>query len=160
MGFMRGITRFKKMAILNYTTIMEPEQTIGEIQKMLSRFDVSAMMTDYESGQVSAVSFKVNVDGKPMAFRLPCNWRAVRAVFDEQGIRSVKHKDRDLDNQAIRTAWKVIHDWMKAQLALVEINMVTLPQIFLPYMIVRGGKTVAEKMSEDPTFLLGDGSAH
>lgn len=148
------------MAILNYTTIIEPEQTIAEIQKMLSRFDVSAMMTEYEGRQVSAVSFQINADGKKMGFKLPCNWRAVRVVFDEQGIRSVKHKDKNLDNQAIRTAWRVIFEWMRAQLALVEINMVTLPQIFLPYMMVNKTQTLSEKMAEDPTFLLGDGNAH
>ncbi len=46
------------MAILNYTTIIEPEQTIAEIQKILSRHNVTAMRTDYDGPQVSAVSFQ------------------------------------------------------------------------------------------------------
>lgn len=146
------------MAILNYTTIIEPEQTIGEIQKMLSDYGVMAMMTEYDGRNVSAVSFKMQVKGKPVGYKLPCNWRAVREVFNQQGISAsrLKHRDRNLDNQAIRTAWRVMRDWIQAQLALVEINMVTIPQVFLPYTIMRGGMTLAEKMDADPQFLLGN----
>lgn len=145
------------MALLNYTTTIDAEQTIGEIQKALSEYNVSAMMTEYDGKQVSAVSFNLNIDGRTMGFKMPCNWRAVRAVFEEQNIRSIKHKDKNLDNQAIRTAWRVIKVWVEAQLALVEINMVTVPQVFLPYAITRDGRTLAEKMLDDPSLLLGDG---
>lgn len=144
------------MALLNYTTIIEPEQTIAEIQKMLSKHGVTAMMTEYDGPNVSAVAFRMNVNGRPMSYKLPCNWRAVREVFNKQGIRTVKHRDKNLDNQAIRTAWRVMHVWITAQLALVEINMVTIPQIFLPYTIMRDGKTLSERINEDPQFLLGN----
>lgn len=145
--------------ILNYTTTIEPEQTISEIQKLLSKYEIAGMMTEYEGRNVSAVAFKLVIDGKPLQFKLPCNWRAVREVFNKQGITSAKtkHKDKSLDNQAIRTAWRIILVWIEAQLALVEVNMVTLPQIFLPYAVMRNGKTLGEHISDDPNFLLGDG---
>jgi len=142
------------MALLNYTTIIPAEQTIGEIQQMLSGYGVSAMMTEYEGRQVSAVSFKLDIDGKTMAFKMPCNWMAVLEVFNQQGITSVRHKDRNIENQAIRTAWRVILVWVKAQLALVEINMVTIPQVFLPYAIMKDGRTLAERVITDGDFLL------
>lgn len=142
--------------IKNYTTIVPAEQTISEIQIMLSEHGVTAMMTEYDGRQVSAVSFRLDIEGKEMSFQLPCNWRSVRQVFDDEGITTshFKHKDKNLDNQAIRTAWRVIHAWIDAQLALVEINMVTVPQIFLPYTIMRDGRTLAEHVSDDPHFLL------
>jgi hypothetical protein len=143
--------------ILNYTTTIEPEQTISEIQKMLSRHGVMAMMTEYDGPQVAAVSFRLNIESNPMGFRLPCNWRAVRQIFEEQRITSVKHKDKNLDNQAVRTAWRIIKDWVQAQLALVEVNMVTVPQVFLPYAIMKDGRTLSEHVATDPKFLLGDG---
>jgi hypothetical protein len=144
------------MGLKNYTTTIDPEQTISEIQRLLSDYGVSAMMTEYDGRQVAAVSFRMNVEGKDMAFRLPCNWRAVREVFSEQGITrgDLKHKDHDLDNQAIRTAWRIIRDWIDAQLALVAVNMVTVPQIFLPYTIMRDGRTLSEHVIDDPKFLL------
>jgi hypothetical protein len=147
------------MALLNYTTKIDPEQTISEIQRKLSAHGVSAMMTEYDGRQIAAVSFRMDVQGKQIAFRMPCNWRAVREVFHQQRITTakMKHKDRDLDNQAIRTAWRVVLVWVEAQLALVDINMVTIPQVFLPYAIMRNGQTLSEHVESNPAFLLGSG---
>lgn len=143
------------MALLNYTTKIEAEQTIGEIQRMLSGHGVTAMMTEYEGRNVSAVSFKMVIDGKPMGFKMPCNWRAVREVFKaEPDIRRTK---LNTDEQAIRCAWRIIHTWVKAQLALVEVNMVTIPQVFLPYAIMKNGQTLSEHVMNNPNMLLGDG---
>lgn len=143
------------MALLNYTTKIDPSQTIGEIQKMLSKHNVTAMMTEYDGPEVSAVSFQIKVNEKSMGFKLPCNWRAVLEVFKQQNIK-MKHGGTK-EEQAIRTAWRVIKDWLEAQLALVEINMVTLPQIFLPYTIMRDGRTLSEHVEDNPNFLLDDG---
>lgn len=139
------------MALLNYTTKIEPEQTIREIQKMLSKHGVTAMMTEYDGPHVSSVSFQMNLKGRLMAFRLPCNWRAVLEIFKED--YSIKRAFVN-EPQAIRTAWRIIFEWTRAQLALVEVGMVTVPQIFLPYTIMRDKRTLGEHFEEDPKFLL------
>lgn len=144
--------------LLNYSTKASAEQTIGEIQRMLSEHGVTAMMTEYEGRNVSAVSFKMNLDGKPMGFKLPCNWRSVQTIFQEPKHRKrLKCKIADIDDQAIRTAWRIIKDWIESQLALIEVGMVTLPQIFLPYTIMKDGRTLSEHVENDPSFLLGSG---
>lgn len=142
------------MSLLNYTTKKKPEETISEIQQMLSQFDVTAMMTEYEGRQVSAVSFRMNVDGRDIGYRLPCNWRAVFSILQSD----VKDNRYNTEEQAIRTAWRIIHHWMEAQLALVEVNMTTIPQIFLPYTIMRDNRTLSEHIASNPTFLLDSGS--
>ncbi len=143
------------MALLNYTTKIEPEQTIGEIQKMLSKHGVTAMMTEYDGPHVSAVSFRMNIDGKPMGFKLPCNWRAVLEIFKSDP--AARKRGSVNEPQAIRTAWRIIWEWTRSQLALVEVNMVTVPQVFLPYAIMRDGRTLSEHVESDPGFLLGEG---
>jgi len=132
---------------------------MGGASKLLSKWGVQAMMTEYDGPQVSAVSFKMQVGDRSMGFKMPCNWRAVLQVFKQQGITQgrIKHKDRNLENQAIRTAWRIILVWVQAQLALVEVNMTTVPQVFLPYAITSDGRTLAEKIADDPGLLLGDG---
>jgi len=142
------------MAILNYRTKIAPEKTISEIQSMLARHGVAAIMTEYEGPNVSSVSFKLVLDGKPMGFRLPCSWRAVREVFkNDPKVRG----QYDTDEQAVRTAWRIINDWVQAQLALVEVNMVSVPEVFLPYAITKDGRTLSETVLEDPSRLLGNG---
>jgi hypothetical protein len=43
----------------------------------------SAVLTEYdpEGGYVSALSFKIAVNGQPMGFRLPCDWRPVLEIL-------------------------------------------------------------------------------
>jgi hypothetical protein len=149
------------MGLLNYTTTIEPEQTLSEIQKMLSRHGVQAMMTEYDGQQVSAVSFRISIDGRLMSFKLPCNWRQVAEIMkNPQARRNARIKKGETwDDQAIRVAWRIIKDWIEAQLALVEVNMVTIPQVFLPYAIMKNGQTLAEHVVNNPGFLLGDGNA-
>jgi len=146
------------MSLLNYSTKIEPEQTIGEIQKILSRYNVAAMMTEYDGPHVESVSFKLNIDGQSLGFKLPCNWRAVRQIFKEpRHAAKLKCRVDERDAQAIRTSWRIIKDWIEAQLALIEVGMVTIPQVFLPYAIMRDGRTLSERVESDPSFLLGDG---
>lgn len=140
------------MALLNYTTKIEPETTIGEIQKMLSKHGVTAMMTEYDGPTVSAVVFKMNIKGQSMGFRLPCKSDAVLEVLKNDPLSKVRYFANP--EQARRIAWRVIKDWVEAQLALVEINMVTVQQVFLPYAIMKDGRTLAEHVENNPSFLL------
>jgi hypothetical protein len=41
------------------TTKIEPSQTVGEIQKILGQYGASAIRTDYDRGEVIAVSFTI-----------------------------------------------------------------------------------------------------
>lgn len=146
------------MSLINYTTKIPPEQTIGELQKALSKWGVSAMMTEYEGPQVKAVAFRMDIEGKQVAFRMPCNWRAVLELLKGPEYRGKLRLGKDtIEDQAIRTAWRVILVWAKAQLTLVEINMVSIPQVFLPYAITKDGRTLSEKINDDPGFLLTAG---
>jgi len=152
------------MALLNYTTEIPAERTIAELQKMLSAHGANAMMTEYDGPHVSAVSFRMKIGEEQRAFKLPCNWKSVHEILKPKRERTVwdKEKAAKLDEkrkeQSIRTAWRIIHTWVKAQLALVEVNMVSVPQVFLPYAVMRDGRTLSEHIETDPSKLLGDGN--
>lgn len=149
------------MALLNYTTKVDAERSIAEIQRMLVKHGVHAMRTDYDGPHVKAVSFAITMQGKEVGFQLPCNWRAVLEVFNhdkERLGRRWRIPAHDMEGQAIRTAWRIIKDWVEAQLALVEVNMVTVPQVFLPYAVGSDGRTLGEAMLDDPGRLLGSGN--
>ena len=145
------------MSLYMSSTQISPEATIGEIQKILSKHGVTAMMTEYEGPQVSSVSFTLLLEGKKMSFRMPCNWRAVEQIFnsDQRSRANVRlKKNETMADQAIRTAWRIILRWVEAQMALVEVNMATVPQVFLPYTIMKDGRTLTDTVAQDPTFLL------
>jgi hypothetical protein len=140
------------MGLLNHSTTISPEQTIAEIQAMLIKHDISGMMTEYEGRQVKSVSFRMEIEGQTRAFRIPCNWRAVHEILKQDRRLVGKEKNEE---QAIRVAWRIIHTWVKSQLAMVEVNLVTVPQIFLPYTIMRDGRTLTETVESNPQLLLG-----
>jgi hypothetical protein len=145
------------MGLLYYTTKVSAEQTIGEIQQKLARYGVNAMMTEYDGRNVSAVSFRMNINGQQISFKMPCNWRSVLSVFKAQHVTRNELGD-GIEAQAIRTAWRIILAWVESQLALVEVNMATVQQIFLPYAIMKDGRTLGEHVEESPSFLLGTGN--
>lgn len=139
------------MSLLNYTTSKTPEQTISEIQQMLVAYDVTGLFTEYEGRQVKSVSFQLNVGGQSLSFRMPCNWRGVYEILKNDPRVTGKLRSEE---QAIRVAWRIIHTWIKGQLAMVEVNMVTIPQVFLPYAIMKDGRTLSEQVTSNPQFLL------
>lgn len=151
------------MALLNYSTTKNAEESISEIQKILSKHNVSAMTTEYEGRNVSSVAFRMEIQSKQLTFRMPCNWRAVQVVLStyNENRRKINGRWQDKiktdDETSIKVAWRVLKDWVEAQLALVEINMVTLPQVFLPFAVMKDGRTLAEHVEANPGFLLGNG---
>ncbi len=150
--------------LLNYTTKIDPDKTASEISRCLSIHGAQAVMTEYypETQIVSALSFKIKVGEQQMGFRLPCDWRPVFTIlskgkrFSDYSNRD-KHRKSEFELQAVRTAWRIVKDWVEAQMALVETKMVTVGEVFLPYTVMRDGRTLAQTVTSDPKFLLGNG---
>ena len=61
---------------------------------------------------------------------------------------------KDTWQQAERVAWRILKDWVEAQMALLDIEMVRFEEIFLPYIEVQG-QTVFEKLEEKQFLLEG-----
>jgi hypothetical protein len=132
------------MPILNYRTQVAAEKTVGEISSMLAKHGVSAILTEYdEAGDVAAMSFRVRLEERDLAFRLPANWQAVLTLLEQdQKVR----KQAKTKAQAIRVAWRILKDWVEAQLALIETRMVRVDEVFLPYLIVDDGQTLYQHL--------------
>jgi len=59
--------------------------------------------------------------------------------------------------QAYRVTWRNILDWVQVQMALIEIEMTKLEEVFLPYMVAQSGKTYFETL-ENRQFQLESGT--
>lgn len=127
------------MPILNYTTKVAPAKTVGQIQSILGKCKaVDSVRIDYKDGEPVAVLFAVAVSGSLVNFRLPCNADGVRAALFRDGVaygyRTSEH--------AKCVAWRIVKDWVEAQLALVDANQAQMAEVFLPYAVVDGGRTM------------------
>jgi len=139
------------MPLLNYTTKIEAIKTAGEIQGILAAHGAKAILIEYESnGVVSALSFKVQTPYGEVGIRLPCDAVAVMRVLQRQKVRNINY------SQATRIAWRIVKDWVEAQMAILETEMVRMEQIFLPYVITPSGRTLYDTMLETQ-FQLPEG---
>lgn len=135
------------MTVLNYTTQIAASKTVGEVQQLLARHGASRIAVDYLDGAPSGVSFSLATPHGPRLFTLPVDVDAMhRLLIAEQdagrlrGGRSVAvMRSRE---QAERVAWRVIKDWLAAQLALVQTEMASVDQVLLPYLHVDGERTL------------------
>ena len=130
------------MPILNYTTTISVEKPIAEIQRMLVARGAETIVVQYADGRPRALFFIIPTPYGKVPFRLPANIEAITRVMERQRVR----KQVPLD-MAERVAWRIIKDWVKAQMAILETEMVDLEQIFLPYMVSQD-KTLYEVMKE------------
>lgn len=145
---------------LNYTSKVPAMQSIAEISQMLAKFGAQKIMHDYdEQGKIKALSFALQLEENLIFFRLPTEWRPVQQIIAE--IRKGNTKlSRDVltEDHAYNVAWRVVKDWIEAQLALLETKMVTLPQLFLPYAVTADGSTLYERIAQQPGLFLGAGN--
>jgi len=145
------------MPVLNYRTEIEARRTVGEIQEILAKHRVSGVMVRYEDGDPVELSFVYRVAGEPVQFRLPCNWQGVlKLLKDDPQVRASAKTKR----HALRVSWRILKDWVEAQMAIVSAEMVTIGEVFLPYAVAREGRTLSEIALQNPRVLAltaGDG---
>ncbi len=105
------------MAILNYTTQIAAEKSVSEIQSTLARAGAIAIMTEYSGGIVSGISFRIATEFGPTTYQLPCNTEAVFAILQKQHKAGKIPTRLVTREQAARVGWRIIKDWIEAQLA-------------------------------------------
>ncbi|MCE5270788.1 hypothetical protein LLH00_05840 [bacterium] len=104
-----------------------------------------------EGKRTVGVGFIMQTVHGPTPFRLPLKWEKVHEYIwqDYRETRSRYQKTRaDFENEAYRVAWRILRDWLHSQLSIIATEQVKPEQVFLPYLMVNGDKTLAESFSE------------
>jgi hypothetical protein len=123
--------------ILNYTTTIAAEKTLGEIHHMLVQAGARQVSVDYDAlRQPTAVSFVIVLPFGEASYWLPANRDAVLALLERQCNQGQVRRALVTPGQASRVGWRIIKDWLEAQLAIIDAGLVTLEQVMLPYAIV------------------------
>jgi hypothetical protein len=124
------------MPIKNYTTSKDVHITIGEIHGNLAKHGAKKIMFDYDdNGKIIALCFAIETPEGMKGIRLPSNAAAVYRVMEKQKLKPTLE-------QAERVAWRIVKDWVDAQMAILESEMVQMDEIFLPYMLNQNNMTL------------------
>lgn len=138
--------------ILNYNTRVPAERTIAEIQRLLAKQGANAVMTEYgPEGEVAAVSFRLEHLGQQIYFRLPAKVDPIYVLVQRHGDR----KTRRTREHAAAVAWRIVKQWIEAQLALVQCDQIDMVEAFLPFAQDQAtGETVYQRLQRENFALL------
>ncbi len=119
------------MPILNYTTSIAVEKTVGQIQAMLAEAGAQSILIEYDHERiVSSVSFRLDYNGALVSFRLPAQIDPLYVILQNDNDVPRKLKTQE---QAARVAWRIIKVWVASQLAFIEAEQVEMVEVFLPF---------------------------
>lgn len=165
--------------ILNYTTEVKVEKTIEEIKAILRAHHARTVTEVYDKGKIIGLEFVYETGWGPRPFLLPAKPDVVLRLMverrnegkdtwsqhyiDAPWIVEEKYRRRDhavpqsMIDQAERTAWRTIKDWVEAQMALMATRQVSFEQIFLPYALVDDGNRTMFDVYTDSQKALASG---
>lgn len=139
------------MPLLNYTTSVPVSRTIGQVQALLVEAGARSISTNYdEVGTPTGVAFSIQTAFGVRSFMLPVTAGRVEAVLVREKVEPRYRKPE----HAERVAWRIVKDWLEAQLAIIRTEMVTLDQVMLPYMSDDSGRTIYELYRDQQLALM------
>src|SRR3989442_1648019 len=126
------------MAIKNYASDKPIDKIFSELQQTLGTHGAKHLSFEYgDDGRVHGVTFTIKVNDHFIPVKLPARVEKAQAVLKKQWEVGVISHKRGKENtygyeQAYRVAWRNILDWVQAKMALLEIGMAKMEEVFLP----------------------------
>jgi len=123
------------MPIKNYTSSVPVSRSVQYIVDKLVRHGARNIMQLYnEKKQLTGICFITDQNGKNMPFKLPARVDNCEKVLRAQVRRPTEEKYKKIREQAERTAWKLVSDWVDIQMSLIALDQVEFLEVFLPYV--------------------------
>lgn len=130
------------MPLLNYTTTIAATKSVAEIQAILAKAGAAQVIIRYGKDALpSAIVFEL---GDEM-YMLPCRVDAVHEKLKRTSGIAARYRTRE---HALKVAWRIVKDWVEAQVAIISTGMVKAQEVMLPYMLMEGEKTVYDSFVE------------
>lgn len=142
---------------LNYTTAIEATKSASECIARLAGHGASAIGITYTDKKPAGLTFRIETVHGERQFSLPVNIDGTFKALDKArraGNIPPRYADRA---QAERVAWRVLKDWLEAQLALIEAGVADMAEVMLPYLHVAPGKTLYAAYVENERLAITGG---
>lgn len=133
----------------NYTSTVAAEKSISMIEQLLVKAGASHISKSYDAGRAIGMMFQIEVKGQPITFAIPARIERVEEIF-MRGLRQPTPRNKAArKEQAQRTAWKLLWDWVAVQVSLITLDQADAVEVFLPYLWHPGkGQTMYAMLKE------------
>lgn len=135
----------------NYTSGVPVSQTIARIESVLIRCGVKGITKEYlPNGTVEAIHFHIEMPTSRVAtIRMPAKVEEAQEALwlnyvgtdrlspdgHKMEWNSYKKKSRsDFAEQAARTAWKIVQDWIEVQMSMIQMKQADTLEVFMPFL--------------------------
>jgi NADPH-dependent glutamate synthase beta subunit-like oxidoreductase len=133
--------------VLNYTTTIDAGKTAAECVALLARHGASRVSIDYAGGDPQGIAFSVDTRWGMRFYTLPANAEGVFQALGKASRKGNVPPRYVTQAQAAKVAWRILKDWLEAQLAMINAQIVELERVMLPYMVVdEVGTTAYDKI--------------
>ena len=118
----------------NYTSKITANRSIAHIEMKLAGHGAQKIMKEYTlEGKILSLTFSIKFNGSDLPFKLPSRVKQCKEILYQQIRRPRQDTLKRLDEQAERTAWKILSDWVDIQMSMIDLAQVEFTEVFLPY---------------------------
>ena len=138
----------------NYTSQVSAARSIAFIESKLAQNGARQILKLYDTeGRVTGMCFMMKIDGREVPFKLPARIENCQKVLEENLSRRARPETRKkIPDQAERTAWKILSDWVEAQMAMIELAQIEVMEVFLPYVFDNTNKKTYFELLRENDF--------
>lgn len=143
------------MNIKNYTSSVDASKSLQRIEDFLVEIGATNINKNYDNKICKGITFLLmdETTKTTMAFKLKAQ---VDECFNVL-YKDVKRPRADTKNtvmqQASRTAWKILSDWVEIQCTMIILGQAKPLQMFLPYIYdTKHNETLFDKIENNPSF--------
>jgi hypothetical protein len=137
------------------TTVKPARISINEIMGLLVDSNASNIAMHYVDRKISGISFVYQVGNSQLAFALPIRIEPIFNVLQADRVRQREKYIADDQAKAERIAWRQLLRWLEAQLVMIDLGMVAMHEVFMPYQLDNSGRTMFQVFESQR--LLGPG---
>ena len=119
--------------IKNYTSTVAINKSVQHIEDQLIRHGAQEILKIIEGGKLVGIAFIISVSGKNIPFRIPARLDRVEKKLRELIRRPINGTLQRVAEQAGKTAWKILSDWVDIQMTLIDLEQAELAEVFMPF---------------------------
>lgn len=148
------------MNIKNYTSSVEASRSMAKIEELLVEIGASNINKQYHDKICTGITFLLFDPQlqQTLPFHLKAQAEECFSVLWKDIKRPRPETKSAVQQQASRTAWKILCDWTEVQCTMILLGQAKPLQMFLPFMYdMKANETLFDKITLGKVSLLSSG---